>query len=179
MWKSYIYDLVWTPGHVWVSKEPIVAGKDDQFQYKYVLMKDGKVEKWERGINRIADVKVLARSRWAWRQRQQSEQNPTSALSTFEDDTMQLELEDEWERFRLQLSVSIPTGLPILSVSCTGNHGIDFQLNRGEPMDWTRKKYGDSQLEPWIGSTILPNRSDRCGQWKSSETSEILVKFTV
>jgi len=30
-------------------------------------MKDGKVEKWERGINRIADVKVLAKSRWTWR----------------------------------------------------------------------------------------------------------------
>ena len=30
------------------------------FQYKYVLMKDGKLERWERGANRIADLRLLA-----------------------------------------------------------------------------------------------------------------------
>jgi len=49
-----------------------------------------------------------------------------SALAAAEDETMLLELEDEWERFRLQVSLAIPTGPPILSVSCTGIDGIDF-----------------------------------------------------
>lgn len=80
MWKEYVYDLAWTPGHVWVSKEPIVS-QDDQFQYKYVLMKDGKVEKWERGVNRIADFKVLARARSNLHQLQ-NQQMMNSALNT-------------------------------------------------------------------------------------------------
>ena len=92
MWKEYVYDLAWTPGHVWVSKQPIVTD-DDMFQYKYVLMKDGKVEKWERGINRIADLKVLAKSRWNGRQRQ-NQPTTNSALNTIGDECMQLELED-------------------------------------------------------------------------------------
>ena len=30
LWKDYIYDLQWTPGHYWVSRQPIVP-EDDLF----------------------------------------------------------------------------------------------------------------------------------------------------
>lgn len=92
MWKEYVYDLAWTPGHVWVSKQPIVTD-DDMFQYKYVLMKDGKVEKWERGINRIADLKALVKSRWNSRQ-QQNQPTTKAALNAIGEECTQLELED-------------------------------------------------------------------------------------
>lgn len=97
-WKEYSYDLAWTPGHVWVSKKPIVVSVP-LFQYKYVLMKDGQVERWERGVNRVADLRMLAQGRHNWQQRDGGKVK--SALNTKEDEGLPLELEDEWERFRL------------------------------------------------------------------------------
>lgn len=57
---------------------------------------------------------------------------------------------------------------------------MDFQLARSEPLEWSKQKYGDTQVQPWIGSITLPNRSgDRCGQWKSKDNSTIKCKFRI
>lgn len=122
-WKEYTYDLVWTAGHVWVSKTPILVSTP-LFQYKYVLMKDGQVERWERGVNRVADLRLLAQGRHDWQHRDGGKVK--SALNTKEDDGLPLELEDEWERFRLQVAVVVPTEAQIYSVSCSGGNGINI-----------------------------------------------------
>lgn len=66
-WKTIKCNLVWTDGHIWQSAKPIIV-RQDWFEYKYVLIedlnKDGKFEfhemqKWENGINRIADLDCM------------------------------------------------------------------------------------------------------------------------
>jgi hypothetical protein len=47
----------WTNGHIWVL-DVMVASKHT-FSYKYVLMKDNKPFEYEKGANRLADLKIL------------------------------------------------------------------------------------------------------------------------
>ena len=50
--------MIWTEGHIWVLDSKIIKSK--QFLcYKYVLMKDEKPQTWERGENRLADLRLL------------------------------------------------------------------------------------------------------------------------
>ena len=49
--------MKWTDGHVWVL--PNLKVHDTVFQYKYVVLNNGKPERWEEGFNRIADLKLL------------------------------------------------------------------------------------------------------------------------
>ena len=58
-WKQVKVHLKWTSGHLWVSKEPFIT-KESYFQFKYVLLSDMKLVHWERGIDRIADLEILA-----------------------------------------------------------------------------------------------------------------------
>jgi len=57
-WKEYKCHLKWTANHVWVTERPIET-RQPYFNYKYVLMEDGKAKKWERGIDRIADLRLV------------------------------------------------------------------------------------------------------------------------
>lgn len=87
-------------------------------------MKDGKVERWERGVNRIADLRLLAQGRHHWKHG--GSDKVKSALNTKEEDALPLELEDEWEAFRFQVAVVAPSAAQIYSVSCKGGTGMDF-----------------------------------------------------
>ena len=142
-WKEYKYELAWTPGHFWVSKAPVAASVP-LFQYKYVLMKDGKMERWERGVNRIADLRLLARRQRNGRQ--QDTGKVKSALNSKEDPSIALELEDEWERFRLRTTVVVPSVQQVHSVSCTGADGMTFQLTQGKSADWAQPKHGEPSI---------------------------------
>jgi|TARA_B110000285_G_scaffold103158_1_gene117378 hypothetical protein len=58
-WKDYKHHLKWTEGHNWVSEKPIET-KNSCFFYKYVLLQDlTEFKGWERGMDRIADLKIL------------------------------------------------------------------------------------------------------------------------
>ena len=57
-WKEYKCHLEWTEGHIWVSEKTVVT-QNVRFFYKYVLLFEGKVIKWEMGIDRIADLTIL------------------------------------------------------------------------------------------------------------------------
>lgn len=57
-WKEYKINLSWTEGNVWVTKSPIILDKP-YFSYKYILMENGEMTKWEFGIDRIADLRIL------------------------------------------------------------------------------------------------------------------------
>lgn len=58
-WKQVKVHLKWTHGHLWVSQEPFIT-RENYFQFKYVLLSDMKLVHWERGIDRIADLEILA-----------------------------------------------------------------------------------------------------------------------
>ena len=52
-------NLVWTEGHIWTMTAPIKV-KDPYFRYKYYMIdktKDCQHKGWERGIDRIADLR--------------------------------------------------------------------------------------------------------------------------
>jgi hypothetical protein len=52
----------WTPGHVWVAENIRISemnGDKTFFMYKYVLLNNGHFQSYERGLDRIADLKLL------------------------------------------------------------------------------------------------------------------------
>ena len=57
-WKEVKVHLKWKKGHVWVMEQPLLT-KYQYFKYKYVLLKNDEIEKWESGIDRIADLELL------------------------------------------------------------------------------------------------------------------------
>lgn len=65
-WKEVKIILKWTEGHIWVTEKPLRL-KHKFFRYKYVLVQtkaaDGsKTDEtiWEKGHNRICDLRILA-----------------------------------------------------------------------------------------------------------------------
>ena len=50
--------MKWTEGHKWVSDDIKISGKHF-FLYKYVIIENEKVKRWERGANRVADLDIL------------------------------------------------------------------------------------------------------------------------
>lgn len=80
-WKNFKCEMTWTDGHVWVLRDLPIRSKSI-FNYKYVLMKDGKPEVWEQGQNRIADLRLLK----------------THSNS--------VEIFDEWQAFKIKIRVN-------------------------------------------------------------------------
>lgn len=66
------------------------------FQYKYVLVKHGKIVNWERGIDRIADLEMHEKKS---KQKNKIEDRIHRNIS----------LKDEWEILELRFSVLVPT----------------------------------------------------------------------
>ena len=56
-WKEYKANMKWTEGHVWVLED--LSINVQYFQYKYVVLSNGKPCRWEQGINRIGDMLLL------------------------------------------------------------------------------------------------------------------------
>lgn len=55
-WKDFVCPLQWTEGHYWQTTLPVQSSVRF-FQYKYVVISDRySSKKWERGLNRIADI---------------------------------------------------------------------------------------------------------------------------
>ena len=59
-WKERKCKMTWTDGHTWILDEPIITTAPF-FRYKYVCArKDNKNEfRWETGVDRIADLRLL------------------------------------------------------------------------------------------------------------------------
>jgi hypothetical protein len=56
------YKMKWTPGHVWVAENIKIdetRGDKTYFMYKYVVLFNGHFQSYERGLDRIADIKLL------------------------------------------------------------------------------------------------------------------------
>lgn len=56
LWKDFNKcAMQWTEGHIWETVEPIICSKP-HFLYKYVIIENGQVKRWEQGANRLADL---------------------------------------------------------------------------------------------------------------------------
>ena len=56
------FKMKWTDGHHWVAENIRVSEADGDptfFMYKYALFRKGRHQFFERGFNRIADLKLL------------------------------------------------------------------------------------------------------------------------
>ena len=65
--------------------------KSNKFFYKYVLLDEGKMVKWEMGIDRIADLSIL----------------PEKSKDR---DARHYEMNDVWQQFSIRFSVFDPFG---------------------------------------------------------------------
>jgi len=50
--------MKWSEGHVWKLTIQ-VPSNTPVFQYKYVVLQEGNSSIWEKGYNRIADLRLL------------------------------------------------------------------------------------------------------------------------
>ena len=50
--------MKWSEGHVWKLTIQ-VPSNTSVFQYKYVVLQEGNSSIWEKGYNRIADLRLL------------------------------------------------------------------------------------------------------------------------
>lgn len=57
-WKECKAFMKWTEGHIWKLMVPLNVSKR-YFKYKYVILAQGKIVKWEAGIDRLADLAIL------------------------------------------------------------------------------------------------------------------------
>lgn len=57
-WKEFKCPMVWNEGHIWEAQD-IEIKSARIFQYKYVIVENGKDPLWEKGFDRIADLKIL------------------------------------------------------------------------------------------------------------------------
>ena len=54
--------MTWCDGHIWKADNISISeanGDKTYFMYKYILLHEGHLQRYERGLDRIADVKLL------------------------------------------------------------------------------------------------------------------------
>ena len=127
-WKEYKCHLTWTEGHIWVSKEPILT-KHKRFFYKYVLLDEGKMVMWERGVDRIADLTLLPVD-----MQQQTVIRDKSVKH--------YTVNDVWQQFAIKFSVFDPFGAKDdqLWFESTAHGKIEMTPTRSS--EWLVSKYG-------------------------------------
>lgn len=59
-WEKLEAHMTWEEGDFWVLKDFEVPASEGVFTYKYVVLNNGKPERWEKGLNRIADLKLMS-----------------------------------------------------------------------------------------------------------------------
>lgn len=50
--------MTWTEGHIWVAENLEITTKPN-FNYKYVVLVGGNPSEWEKGENRLADLRAI------------------------------------------------------------------------------------------------------------------------
>ena len=111
--------LKWTDGHVWVTPKPIET-RTPVFEYKYLLLEHGE-KKWERGINRVADLRLQSSSC--------------------------LEVDDfEFQKFRIIFSLYAPIEVGQQMSISIGGKAQSMRLNDLSSKEWLRSKYGEAVI---------------------------------
>ena len=105
-WKNFVGKMKWTEGHIWVLEDLMIKSKSF-FSYKYVLMKNEQPEIWEKGQNRIADLRILPDQRPNATTSVNILREP-SHLAAVSKDSKRVELFDTWESFSVKFSIYYP-----------------------------------------------------------------------
>jgi len=140
--------MKWTDGHIW--KVVIqVPSSTAVFQYKYVMLSGGQGPTWERGYNRIADLRLL-----------RIQNNDSYNVSLF----------DVWQAFTVNFTIYFPL---------EGAVDEEYMQISGEPSlrgkdlgDWAKEYSKDQRkmkiakdeivwftgqkVQPWEWSMVLP-----------------------
>lgn len=105
-WKKPKFKLIWSEDHIWETETPILTDQS-YFSYKYVLVNNGQLVKWEDGFDRIADLDLLP----------EVAHRETGIRKD-------VEINDEWEKFKIIFSVNFPPDDPNQIVSVSGETEI-------------------------------------------------------
>lgn len=100
-WTEVKVNMKWTTGHEWVMEQPVRIRSAVYFKYKYVLIEEGKLVLWERGIDRLIDLVDLADSMIL------SSQLPHYNSSPY-GNVVSVSLADSWEKMKVHFSVFSP-----------------------------------------------------------------------
>lgn len=92
--------LKWNEGSIWTTKDPIVTNAPF-FQYKYIIHKDGKLVRWEDGVDRIADCEILPEMT--------TSSGRFYSHQTYPGPNVKMcELLDTWEKYQIKFSCFSP-----------------------------------------------------------------------
>ena len=155
LWKELKAHMTWTEGHIWVLDAPIVTN-EPYFSYKYVLMDNDKEDmvKWESGIDRIADLRLLKEVEAPVVQAGTG----SSEISYKKKVLKHVELFDEWETFIFRFSIFYPLSQyeeMAFTSSRTGEDPIKMELTKTTE-SWKYSKYGQN-MRPYECIIKMPN----------------------
>ena len=156
-WQDVLCHMRWTEGHVWVLDEAIQT-QQPHFTYKYVLMEDDEILKWESGIDRIADLELLPdltkkTSDFVKKQQQmlvekvQHLENKIHLVNQIKN----VVINDEWETYSINFTVFQPFEDNIFDMRLEGNREeLDLKvMKKAEKVsDWMDFKYGQ-KIKPY------------------------------
>lgn len=163
--------MKWTEGHVWMLENPIISNVP-YFQYKYVIMEDDQDLKWENGMNRIADLEMLASStaktnEFLVQQQKMMKERLSKMQHDINIDQNQSKsavINDEWESYQIKFSVYQPLEGQY-DMMLEGNKA---QLERvvmvqsAQPKEWLMNKYG-KKVRPYE-VTVRMNQEELVSQ---------------
>jgi len=160
LWKDIVCHLKWTEGHIWVTEKPIITSHP-YFNYKYMQLDDDKktMVKWEAGIDRIVDLRLLPEIKRVETNRDTMivemaplESHEAEPLPIDTSNIKHVELYDEWEMFKFRFSVFYPAESMDeeinLEVDKLGAETLRMEKTNAD-LKWMHAKYGQ-KMRPWV-----------------------------
>lgn len=169
-WKEYDCHLQWTTGHLWKSVEPLYV-TSSCFQYKYVLLENDEMVKWEEGCNRIADLDALP-------EMPKVSTTPSMMIKLQDEKTdakvqsaKHVAMADEWEQYKVRFTLFDPLYLQGDEMWMKPNPLSQLEAMRmqraNKPELWLGAKYGQP-LDVWECFIDLKNMNgDSDGQYQA------------
>lgn len=158
--------MEWKSGDLWVSSSPLRTNIS-HFNYKYAVFRNNYKERigWERGVDRIADLKVLPDKSYQTQHSYGFDSNLREDLYAIEkyleeirenvnarqEIQKSIKYYDEWEKFEVSFTVLTPKEHQVSDVYFMGNkdHCRRVQMEKMIiPFEWMNVKYG-MNIQPW------------------------------
>lgn len=185
-WASFKCKMRWTEGHIWVLEGLNV--KKPQFLYKYVLMKDGQPKQWERGENRLADLRLLPESSPDGDILDQVLMMGESTHKKEANSVKNVEIIDDWESFTIRMQVFAPYQLQdseaihvVGSLKELGSKHQPLKLQKSSQKHYPIVqesllcKYGRSDLQAWECQAKLKTYDSQVAKFPVEVSYEYLL----
>ena len=178
----------WKSGDLWVSQSPLRTNIS-HFNYKYAIFRNNYKERiaWERGVDRIADLKVSPDENITKHHHHsygvESNLNEDffvietyledirDHLNTKQEIQKSVKFFDEWEKYEISFTVLTPKENQVTEVYFMGSeeHCRKIQMVKMiNPFKWMDVKYG-TNIQPWECSIKFDNtEGSDFGQFKST-----------